>query len=353
VDEEGRAHNGAVGKIADNSWAVNHSKGIISSFMNCSAIDLGFLLIVAADCDGRIIYLSKSYQDLLGYKDAELLGKKFDDYFMTSSSAADDEINLLSKARFVACGVEQELRVKPKRGGGKYILARMAAIANPMGGNPMRVFAGLDISERKTLEKIKTKRMVKLKRSLLKGLSATSSKGENNLGSQIAAIWESVSARGGREIDDCEMESVSEGLAMIFSVFDMAGEAIIIVDADGSIRCVNPAFSSMTGYASVETAGMSVSLLSSDLNDAALVAGAEALGAADGRWRMETAVRKKNGEKVRVMMSVSTICPGSRSARRYAIIFTDITNVAIPAAAGIENKRRLIGLHDMGETAHS
>jgi diguanylate cyclase (GGDEF)-like protein/PAS domain S-box-containing protein len=125
-----------------------------------------------------------------------------------------------------------------------------------------------------------------------------------------------------REIE--ERHGNEDALRIADGVFECAAEAIIVTDADNNIVRVNPAFTSITGYAPAEVLGRNPRLLKSGRHGAAFFAEMWAAINAQGRWEGEIWNRHKNGE-VRVdWVSISRLGDQGDGARHLAV-FHDIT----------------------------
>lgn len=109
------------------------------------------------------------------------------------------------------------------------------------------------------------------------------------------------------------------------AVFESAGEAIIVLDADGNFVQVNPAFVRMTGYASEEVVGESAALLKSGHHPPEFYVEFWQLVKQQGSWQGEVWNRRRNGELFVVWMSIRRV-DHDGMATRYVATLTDITH---------------------------
>ena len=83
---------------------------------------------------------------------------------------------------------------------------------------------------------------------------------------------------------------------IIKAVFDNTVEGIVITDANGIIRMVNAAFSTITGYAPEEALGKNPRILKSDRHPPEFYENFWKRLINDGKWEGEIWNRRKNGE---------------------------------------------------------
>ena len=102
-------------------------------------------------------------------------------------------------------------------------------------------------------------------------------------------------------------------------------ESIVITDADGIIQYVNPAFESVTGYASNEAVGRTPRLLKSDRHDEAFYSRLWATISSGNTWRGEIVNKRKDGT---LFIENATISPVSDEAGfilNYVAVKRDVT----------------------------
>ncbi len=125
--------------------------------------------------------------------------------------------------------------------------------------------------------------------------------------------------------DVTERQRADAALRLAASVFEHAGEGIVITDADGTIVDVNAAFSRITGYEREDVVGRNPRLLKSGLHDRAFYATMWRQLAVDGRWSGDVWNRRKDGEVYAEHLTISAVRDGSGRARRFVGLFSDVT----------------------------
>lgn len=109
------------------------------------------------------------------------------------------------------------------------------------------------------------------------------------------------------------------------TVFDATTEAIMITDAQGIIKRVNPAFTTTTGYLAAEAVGNTPRLLGSGRHDAQYFKAVWDQLLAQGRWEGEIWNRRKNGEIFPVWQIISAVRDDNGAILEYVSLFIDIT----------------------------
>lgn len=108
-------------------------------------------------------------------------------------------------------------------------------------------------------------------------------------------------------------------------VFTHAMEGIVITDAAGRIRLVNPAFTAMTGYTAEEAVGHTPALLKSGRQGTDFYEDMWNALTVDGKWQGEIWNRRKNGEVYPEWLSISSVRDERGAIEQYIAIFGDIT----------------------------
>ncbi|MDD5249897.1 MAG: diguanylate cyclase [Rhodocyclaceae bacterium] len=152
-------------------------------------------------------------------------------------------------------------------------------------------------------------------------------------------IWVTVSSRplgaaGGAAAgaavlsfsDITSLVEAEESLRLAQSVFEVAGEGILVTDADNRIVAVNPAFTTLTGYAAAEVVGKTPALLASGLHDAAFYAAMWQRLARDGHWEGEISNRRKDGSIFVEWLRITIVPERPGHGRRHVALFSDITD---------------------------
>lgn len=121
---------------------------------------------------------------------------------------------------------------------------------------------------------------------------------------------------------------LGEGGADLFrKVFDLALEAMVVTDAEDSILAVNPAFSSITGFAAKDVVGQAADFLRSGLHDQSFFAEMREALKRDGRWEGDLWNRRKSGEPYRSRLSVVAERDEAGTIVRQIAVFRDITEM--------------------------
>lgn len=117
-----------------------------------------------------------------------------------------------------------------------------------------------------------------------------------------------------------ERKRVEERLRLAAQVFESTLEGILITDADNHVVSVNPAFCAMTGYGSEEVAGQHRNLIWGDTLDH-LPATQDMFAG----WRGESFLRRKNGERFPVWMSITEVLGLTKQVSHRVIVFAEIS----------------------------
>ena len=137
-------------------------------------------------------------------------------------------------------------------------------------------------------------------------------------------------------------------LRLAASVFQATQEAIAILDLDGTIRSVNPAFTRITGYTAADVHGKGIRMLASGPSAQDSFAAIWKELRARGSWRGELGKSKKNGEAYTAWLSIDTSRDADGKAVGYVAVFTDVTEqrnmeVALREARKMEAVGRMAG----------
>jgi diguanylate cyclase (GGDEF)-like protein/PAS domain S-box-containing protein len=115
-------------------------------------------------------------------------------------------------------------------------------------------------------------------------------------------------------------------LRLSASVFENAGEGIVITDPRGSILSVNPSFTKLTGYTAEEAIGKNPSMLQSGRQDSEFYKQLWQKLISEGYWRGEVWNRRKNGEIYAEMLAITAVRDDQGQLCHYVGIFSDITS---------------------------
>lgn len=125
--------------------------------------------------------------------------------------------------------------------------------------------------------------------------------------------------------DITPLVEAEESLRLAQSVFDVAGEGIMVTDADSRIIAVNPAFTRLTGYPQAEVLGKTPSLLASGQHSAAFYAAMWQRLLHDGHWEGEICNHRKDGSSYVEWLRITMVPERPGHGRRYVALFSDIT----------------------------
>ena len=128
-------------------------------------------------------------------------------------------------------------------------------------------------------------------------------------------------------IDDItEKKAIEEKLQLSASVFEHASEAMLITDPMNRIIFVNPAFSTITGYAAEEVIGKNPKLLNSGQHPKEFFKEMWETLLTVGTWRGEIQNRHKNGDIYTELLSINVLKNPAGDTLRHIAVFSDITD---------------------------
>ena len=122
--------------------------------------------------------------------------------------------------------------------------------------------------------------------------------------------------------DTCATE---EARARLAAAVEHAAEAILITDPDGTIQYVNPAFETITGYASEEALGSTPRILRSGKMDDSFYKELWTTLAGGGVWVGRFTNRTKSGQFVEQESTISSIRDGRGHIVSYVSVARDVT----------------------------
>ncbi len=125
--------------------------------------------------------------------------------------------------------------------------------------------------------------------------------------------------------DITKRKQVEDSLQLASMVYQNSSEAMSVVDGEGKIVAINPAFTEITGYTADDVIGKHVSLLNSERGEPETYAGLWAALDASGRWQGELWARRKGGSHFLRWLSVNTIYNPDGSVQCRVGLFSDIT----------------------------
>ncbi len=109
------------------------------------------------------------------------------------------------------------------------------------------------------------------------------------------------------------------------TVFEATSEAIMVTDAKGIIKRINPAFTAVTGYSPEEAIGQTPRILKSGRHDQSHYEEMWSSLLASGRWEGEVWNRRKSGEIFPEWQIISTVKDAQGNPVEFVSLFIDIT----------------------------
>ncbi|MGE5469173.1 MAG: putative bifunctional diguanylate cyclase/phosphodiesterase [Bacteroidota bacterium] len=125
--------------------------------------------------------------------------------------------------------------------------------------------------------------------------------------------------------DVTRQEQLESRLELLASAFHHSGEAILITDRDNKIITVNPAFTTLTGYAASEAVGRNPSFLSAGRTTPEEYLDMWKTIVEHGFWQGEIWDRRKDGGTYPKWMSVSVIRDNEGAITHHIAHFTDVS----------------------------
>jgi diguanylate cyclase (GGDEF)-like protein/PAS domain S-box-containing protein len=211
--------------------------------------------------DGRTVYLNPKLEALMGYRTDEVAGKTPTQIF-PDGRFAEYESNILKTAG-TGNETQIELSIVAEDGGQFTHQVHCVAERDDMGVVVSVLVIGYDITQRRRAE-----------------------------------------------VD----------LRMAASVFQAAGEAIVITDPTGAVLKTNPAFTQITNYDFADVDGRNFFEL-----DNTAYAGIQAVLKKDGSWLGEISCRRKSGEPFMQRLSIAAVNDENADVIQYVCIFSDIS----------------------------
>ena len=139
---------------------------------------------------------------------------------------------------------------------------------------------------------------------------------------------EKTEPAGGKESLTIERpDRIKRILQILTTVFSNTVEGIVVTDASGIIRRVNPAFTAITGYASDEVLGKNPRILKSDRHDDEFYRAFWEALITTGKWEGEIWNRRKSGEVYPEWMSVAAVYNEEGVVTDYISVFNDLSEV--------------------------
>ncbi|MBV1788755.1 EAL domain-containing protein [Marinobacterium sp. D7] len=116
-------------------------------------------------------------------------------------------------------------------------------------------------------------------------------------------------------------------LNLAAAVFSSTREGVVITDGQQRIIEVNPAFTSLLGYTQDEVVGRTPHLFSSGRHDAEFYSAMWQALDRQGRWQGEIWNRRRDGQLIPELLSITRVDDPDGGERRYVGVFADITEL--------------------------
>jgi len=177
--------------------------------------------------------------------------------------------------------------------------------------------------------------MAALQEANVKGLS-TGRQIELQIGDEHLWFELSVARKPGSELteprfvvlsrDITERKKAEEQLQLSAQMFAASRDGIVITDADNRVLAVNPAFTTITGFAEAEIIGQKPTFLKSGRQSHAFYAAMWQDLQTEGYWQGEIWNKRKNGESYPEWLSISTLKDSAGVITRHIGILSDLTD---------------------------
>lgn len=142
-----------------------------------------------------------------------------------------------------------------------------------------------------------------------------------------AVVWRDHSGRVRGTIligdDVTAVRQEEEQTSLYVKAFEATNHAIVVTDAEGTIRSVNRAFTELTGYSGHEAVGANPRLLQSGRHDLAFYQAMWASLQATGHWHGDMWDRHKDGHLYPKYLAISAIKNHDGKVTHYVGIFYD------------------------------
>ncbi|GAB4211387.1 MAG: hypothetical protein Fur007_01560 [Rhodoferax sp.] len=144
------------------------------------------------------------------------------------------------------------------------------------------------------------------------------------------------------EAEDVTNRHLAEDqLRITARVFDQAGEAIVVTDANGVIQTVNAAFTRITGYTVAESVGQPITLLKSGRHSADSYHAMWDSLIHNGAWQGEIWNKRKNGELYPEWLTINRVDNEQGQTEHFVAVFSDITQIK-----NAQRRNEFLATHD-------
>ncbi len=127
--------------------------------------------------------------------------------------------------------------------------------------------------------------------------------------------------------DITERHDAQAQLRLAASVFENTREGVLVTDSEQRILRANPAFCMLTGYQEAEVLGQTPKLFQSGHHDRDFYANLWANVEQVGHWQGEVWDRRKDGQAIPILLSISAVKSAQGVPLNYVAVFTDISQI--------------------------
>ncbi|QOY96151.1 EAL domain-containing protein [Massilia sp. UMI-21] len=125
--------------------------------------------------------------------------------------------------------------------------------------------------------------------------------------------------------DITERKLADEKLRLSATVLEHIADGVMVLDVDGRVVAINPAYTRITGYTEREALGQQSTLMRAGQHEAAFHQELRRDLAERGFWRGEIWETRKNGEVYLEALTVSSVHDEAGGLAHYVCVFSDIT----------------------------
>ncbi len=138
-------------------------------------------------------------------------------------------------------------------------------------------------------------------------------------------FWGAQSSARDRHADRAGRQRLEAENTRLAVAIAQAAEAVMMTDRDGTVQYVNPAFTTITGYAADEVIGRNPRVLKSGRHDAAFYRELWQTILRGCNWHGEVINRRKDGTLYREEMTIAPVRGASGAAEGFIAIKQDVT----------------------------
>lgn len=149
-------------------------------------------------------------------------------------------------------------------------------------------------------------------------------------GRRLTTLWANIMLPNGDMIcvghDITEQRALETQQRLAASVFEASYDGIVLTDANNSVIHINPSFTRITGYQPEDMIGRAATLFEHD-TDSQEGPTLPADLHSPAHWQGECTIRRRNGSRCALLLSVSVIRDERGRVQHHAIILTDISHI--------------------------